>query len=87
VRKVYGSVGVVFKGSGFYRNDSRDAKAGGNGKVDGGSSKDGAKTDAGKGSEAAKSDTGSATKSADSAGSGTSATKTESSKPAAAVAS
>ncbi len=28
VRKVYGSVGVVFKGSGFYRNDSRDAKAG-----------------------------------------------------------
>ena len=27
VRKVYGSVGVVFKGSGFYRNDSRDTKA------------------------------------------------------------
>jgi putative FmdB family regulatory protein len=23
VRKVYGSIGVVFKGSGFYRNDSR----------------------------------------------------------------
>jgi putative FmdB family regulatory protein len=29
VRKVYGSVGVVFKGSGFYRNDSRDAKSSG----------------------------------------------------------
>lgn len=29
VRKVYGSVGVVFKGSGFYRNDSRDTKSGG----------------------------------------------------------
>lgn len=28
VRKVYGSVGVVFKGSGFYRTDSRDAKSG-----------------------------------------------------------
>ncbi len=29
VRKVYGAVGVVFKGSGFYRNDSRDgARAG-----------------------------------------------------------
>jgi putative FmdB family regulatory protein len=28
VRKVYGSVGVVFKGSGFYRNDSRDTKTG-----------------------------------------------------------
>ena len=27
VRKVYGSVGVVFKGSGFYRNDSRDKKS------------------------------------------------------------
>ncbi len=25
VRKVYGAVGVVFKGSGFYRNDSRDS--------------------------------------------------------------
>ena len=34
VRKVYGSVGVVFKGSGFYRTDSRaGAKA-----ADGGSS-------------------------------------------------
>ncbi len=28
VRKVFGSVGVVFKGSGFYRNDSRDTKSG-----------------------------------------------------------
>lgn len=27
LRKVYGSVGVVFKGSGFYRNDSRDTKS------------------------------------------------------------
>jgi len=26
LRKVYGSVGVVFKGSGFYRTDSRNAK-------------------------------------------------------------
>ena len=26
VRKVYGSVGVVFKGSGFYRTDSRETK-------------------------------------------------------------
>ncbi|MGY1723051.1 FmdB family zinc ribbon protein [Blastococcus sp. SYSU DS0533] len=36
VRKVYGSVGVVFKGSGFYRTDSRSngkasEKAGSNG--------------------------------------------------------
>ena len=27
VRKVYGSVGVVFKGSGFYRTDSRTSAA------------------------------------------------------------
>ncbi len=27
VRKVYGSIGVVFKGSGFYRTDSRKAPA------------------------------------------------------------
>src|SRR5215470_6155265 len=33
VRKVYSSVGVVFKGSGFYRTDSRAAaKKSGNGK-------------------------------------------------------
>jgi putative FmdB family regulatory protein len=39
VRKVYGSVGVVFKGSGFYRTDSRKAasaseSASSNGKSD-----------------------------------------------------
>jgi len=27
LRKVYGSVGVVFKGSGFYRTDSRNGKS------------------------------------------------------------
>ena len=26
LRKLFNAVGVVFKGSGFYRNDSRDAK-------------------------------------------------------------
>jgi putative FmdB family regulatory protein len=100
VRKVYGSVGVVFKGSGFYRNDSRDAKAGVKGKSDGngksdangksdGASTDGKKADAGKGTDAARSDAGSPTKSADSASSGNSSpkSKTESSKPAATVAS
>jgi len=32
VRKRYGSVGVVFKGSGFYRTDSRADSKGSNGK-------------------------------------------------------
>ena len=27
LRKLFGSVGVVFKGSGFYRNDSRDSSS------------------------------------------------------------
>ena len=27
LKKVFGSVGVVFKGSGFYRTDSRDTKS------------------------------------------------------------
>ncbi|MCG7297726.1 FmdB family transcriptional regulator [Brevibacterium sp. ACRRH] len=29
LRKVYGSVGVTFKGSGFYRTDSRSSESGG----------------------------------------------------------
>ncbi|WP_448621197.1 FmdB family zinc ribbon protein [Geodermatophilus sp. URMC 65] len=29
VRKVYGSIGVVFKGSGFYRTDSRSSSSSG----------------------------------------------------------
>ena len=46
LRKVFGAVGIVFKGSGFYRNDSRDKKAAGDTP---------AKTDASKG-DAKKSD-------------------------------
>ena len=52
VRKVYGSVGVVFKGSGFYRTDSRssasssEAGSSSDGKKDGGT-KDGGKKDGG----------------------------------------
>jgi putative FmdB family regulatory protein len=51
VRKVYGSVGVVFKGSGFYRTDSRssasssEAGSSSDGKKDGGK-KDGGTKDA-----------------------------------------
>jgi putative FmdB family regulatory protein len=44
VRKVYGSVGVVFKGSGFYRNDSRSD----NGRSPGGRSEDGGRPDDGR---------------------------------------
>jgi len=55
LRKVFNSVGIVFKGSGFYRTDSRE-KAGavaGKGGTDG---KDGAKDSAGAASEGKKAD-------------------------------
>jgi len=66
LRKVYGSVGVVFKGSGFYRTDSREGAKKGAAKVSGDKApeKSGAKGDA----AAAKS--GAEKKSSDSAGSG-----------------
>ncbi|WP_164703328.1 FmdB family zinc ribbon protein [Modestobacter sp. KNN46-3] len=57
VRKVYGSVGVVFKGSGFYRTDSRkgegastsssSAKESSGGSKDSGGSKESGSKDAG----------------------------------------
>jgi putative FmdB family regulatory protein len=40
VRKVYGSVGVVFKGSGFYRTDSRAGAKSGDGGPSSGSAKE-----------------------------------------------
>jgi putative FmdB family regulatory protein len=66
VRKVYGSVGVVFKGSGFYRTDSRA----GNGK---------AETAASPSSSSAEKSSGSSEKSTSSSGSSGSAEKSSSS--------
>jgi len=34
LRKVYGNVGIVLKGSGFYKTDSRAAASGANGSAD-----------------------------------------------------
>lgn len=74
VRKVYGSVGVVFKGSGFYRTDSRNsAGSGGDGKA---GAKAGGSSESGSGSEkkpAAKSE--SSTPAASSSGGSSNATK------------
>ena len=59
LRKVFSPVGIVFKGSGFYRTDSRSgsvtAEANGNGKASDGAerkSETGAKTESGAKSEA-----------------------------------
>jgi putative FmdB family regulatory protein len=59
LRKVFTSVGVVFKGSGFYRTDSREAaKAGANGaskeSTDGKTSDSASSTDTKNGGQAAK---------------------------------
>ncbi len=76
LRKVYGSVGVVFKGSGFYRNDSREEA---NGTKKKGSDKDSA-------SSATNStngkDTSSTTDSSSSSGSTDSSTAASTNKPA-----
>ena len=52
LRKVFNAVGVVFKGSGFYRTDSRTGKSEDG---SGGGSKDGG-SDSGKGSDGGKGD-------------------------------
>lgn len=54
LRKVFSSVGIVFKGSGFYRTDSREAAKAANG--DGGASKDADSTAAETTKTAAKAD-------------------------------
>lgn len=71
LRKIFNAVGVVFKGSGFYRTDSRA-------KVSDGSSTNGSeKSESSNGSE--KSDSGSTEKTPDKSGA---TAKSESAKPA-----
>lgn len=75
LRKLFGSVGVVFKGSGFYRTDSRDSsRSSSNGKSSDGSS-----------SETSSSDKGSST-SSDSSSSSSSSSDSKSSSSSTAVA-
>ncbi len=82
LRKVFSSVGIVFKGSGFYRTDSRAGAVNGSGSDSGKSesaSSDSGKSDSGK-SEAAKADSGSSSSgSSSSNGSGSSSSSSRSS--------
>jgi putative FmdB family regulatory protein len=78
VRKVYGSVGVVFKGSGFYRTDSRAGSSSGGGDAANGAAAKEKKESGGKGSSSSSSSGSSAgsssgSSSASSAGAGTAA--------------
>ncbi|WP_094286838.1 FmdB family zinc ribbon protein [Mycobacterium lehmannii] len=81
LRKLFGNVGVVFKGSGFYRTDSREsAKSSSNGSSNGSSSSES--------SSSSEKTSSSEKKSSDSAGSSTSSSSSGSSgSPAAAAAS
>ena len=81
LRKVFNSVGIVFKGSGFYRNDSREKAKSGGGRSDSKpdtDAKSGAKADLKPDAKpAGKSDTAAASspKSGDSSSSGSGAKK------------
>ncbi|SDQ50065.1 putative regulatory protein, FmdB family [Thermostaphylospora chromogena] len=66
LRKVFSAVGIVFKGSGFYRTDSRSS----NGSSSGSSSKSSSNGSSSSGSESGKSD--SSTSSSSSSGSSSS---------------
>ena len=84
LRKVFSPVGIVFKGSGFYRTDSRKGAstvpAGSNGS---GSSGEGASSS--NGSSGSSGDSGSSSKSADSGSSGSSDKNARSDKKAGAT--
>jgi putative FmdB family regulatory protein len=72
VRKLFNSVGIVFKGSGFYKTDSRAGNGNGNGNGANGSAKDGSAKDGSAKNSAAKessSGSGSGDKAAATAGS------------------
>lgn len=73
LRKLFNSVGVVFKGSGFYRNDSRDAATSSKGGTAAGTSSS-EKTGGSEKSSGAGSDTPSSTPAASSSSSSTPAT-------------
>jgi putative FmdB family regulatory protein len=76
VRKVYGSVGVVFKGSGFYRTDSRKAASASEGPSNGsGAAKESAPA------AAAKESSSSASKDSSSSASKDSSSSTSAAKP------
>ncbi len=82
LRKLFGKVGVVFKGSGFYRNDSRDSSKSSS---TSGSSSSSAKSDSS--STSSSSDSSSTSSSGSSSSSSSASSGSGSSAPAAAASS
>lgn len=78
LKKVFNSVGIAFKGSGFYKNDSRSSSSTSAART-GGSSTDGGGSSSTDTSSSSSSDSaGSSSSSSGDAGSSSSSTKTES---------
>ena len=82
LRKVYNAVGVVFKGSGFYRTDSRSGSGSGSSSSSSGSSST-SSSDSGSSSGSSSSPSGSSS-STSTSGSSSSSSSSTSSAPAAA---
>lgn len=72
LRKLFGNVGVVFKGSGFYRNDSRSNKT----NTSGNSGKSTESTSSGSGGEKSGSDSSSTASKTDTSSTSSKSTKT-----------
>ena len=72
LRKVYGSVGVVFKGSGFYRTDSRNGKSASTAATSDGKSESKSDKPAAKSDSSSSSGSGESKPAASSTGSGSS---------------
>ncbi|WP_067967983.1 FmdB family zinc ribbon protein [Mycolicibacter icosiumassiliensis] len=81
LRKIFGKVGVVFKGSGFYRTDSREAGKSSNGSSNGSSSAS-STTSSDSGSSSGDSGTKSSDSAAKSSDSAKASTTTSAPKPA-----
>ena len=79
VRKVYGSVGVVFKGSGFYRTDSRSSSS----SAESSSAKESSSKESSTAKESASAGSGGSSSGSKDSGSSSSASKPSSSAPAA----
>lgn len=78
LRKVYGSIGVSFKGSGFYRNDSRAADT-----TAGGAKKETSKESASSGASSSGDSGSSSSSTSSDSGSSSSSSSSSPSKPAA----
>ena len=79
LRKLFGKVGVVFKGSGFYRTDNRESsKSASNGSASSSESSSSGSSDSG---SSKSSDSSSSSSSSDSGSSGGSSSSSSSSKP------